>query len=210
MGTKFANLHIKTEDPTIIRQGLQHLNNQMGIELTGRANDNRNVIDHYLYNFEKQEPIRETGLKVTYYTSQGRQWTSVLNDYFEWGTIEPVGELLSKFMSEPIMTIGFFDEDIFEFTIFQNEGIKFKKYFCGKWASEEYGLNEEVIDIKYLKEVLEIDQEHIDKLLQIENPQQAVDKLSELIHIHLWVKSNWIVEDEDLAEKYSKLDLKIM
>lgn len=210
MGTNFASLHIKTEDPTIIKEGLQQLNNQIGIELTGRVNDNRNVIDRYMYNSEKEEPIRETGLKVTYYTSQERQWTSILNDYFEWGTVEQVGELLSKFMSEPIMTIGFFDEDIFEFTVFQNEEIKFKTYFCGEWAIEEYGLNKEVIDIKYLEEVLEIDQESIDKLLQIENPEQAVEELSKLTHIHLWVKSNWIVEDEDLTEKYAKLDLKIM
>ena len=210
MGTKFANLHIKTEDQALVIEGLQQLNNQMGNQLSGYTNDKRNILDQYLHRIEKEEPIKKPELEVTYYTSRERQWTSILNDYFEWGTIEPVGELLSKFMSEPIMTIGFFDEDIFEFTVFQNERIKFKKYFCGEWASEEYGLNEEVIDIKYLEEVLEIDREHIDKLLQIENPEQAVDELSKLIHIHLWVKSDWIAEEEDLAEKYSKLNLKIM
>ncbi|MCG7380886.1 hypothetical protein MH215_28280 [Paenibacillus sp. ACRSA] len=210
MGTKFANLHIKTEDQTIIIEGLNQLNNQLGNKLTGYTNDKRNIIDQYLQRIEKEEPNREKHLEVTYYIDHERQWTTILNDYFEWGTIEQVGELLSKCISEPIMTIGFFDEDIFEFTLFQNGKIKFKKYFCGEWASEEYDLNEEVMDVKYLKEVLEIDQESIDKLLQVENPEEAVDELAQLIHIHLWVSSNWIPEDEELKKKYSKLDLKIM
>lgn len=117
---------------------------------------------------------------------------------------------MSNFVSEPVMTIGFFDEDIFEFILFQEGNIKTKKYFCEEWALEEFGLESEVIDLDYLEKVLELNQDEVTKLLEIRNPEQAIDELSRLLQINLWVHSEWIRDDKEIEERYSKLELKIL
>lgn len=179
MGTKFANLHIKTTDQEIVLDALQRLANKAGSLFFG-----------------------------TFYVNQNRQWSSILNDYFEWGTVEKIGELLSTFVSKPVMTIGFFDEDLFEFTIFLDGEIKIKKYFCEEWVKEEYELGSDVIDFEYLQEVLEIKQGELKTLFEMNNPEQSIDELSRMLNLHLWVHSEWVSEDEELEERYSRLEVK--
>lgn len=135
--------------------------------------------------YRSNKPIRRTTSSVSFYINQGMNWSSVLNDQFLWGKVEEIGEILSNFVLEPVMTIGFFDEDIFEFTIFQEGDIRIKKYFCEEWAKEEYGLESEVIDHEYLEKVLELAHEDLVKILEISNPEQAIDELSRMIQIHL-------------------------
>ncbi len=211
MGTKFANLHIKTIDKEVVVEALQKLSNNAGSLLGNSINSGLSIIDQYVYRATtKDKPSNAIASFVTFYFNQEMNWSSVLNDHFSWGTVEKIGELLSSIVSEPVMTIGFFDEDIFEFTIFQDCEIKTKKYFCEEWMKEEYELDSEVIDLEYLEEVLEVNHSDLNKLLDISNPEQAIDELSRMIQIHLWVHSEWISEDKEIEERYSKLELKIM
>ncbi|NOU68805.1 hypothetical protein GC096_32805 [Paenibacillus sp. LMG 31461] len=210
MGTKFANLHIKTINHEVILDALQRLSNKAGSILATPDYSAMSIIDQYVYRSSNEKQINKTASSVSFYLNQEMSWSNVLNDHFSWGTVEQIGELLSNFVSEPVMTIGFFDEDIFEFTLFQEGEIKTKKYFCEEWAIEEYGLVSEVIDLDYLESVLELNHEEITKLLELRNPEQAIDELSRMIQINLWVHSEWISEDNEIEERYSKLELKIM
>lgn len=210
MGTKFANLHIKTLDQEVVVEALQKLSNKTGLMLSNSINSGISIIDQYIYRTTKDKSSSETAAFVSFYVNQEMNWSSVLNEHFSWGTAEKIGELLSTLVSVPVMTIGFFDEDIFEFTIFQGGEIKTKKYFCEEWMKEEYDLDSEAIDLEYLEEVLEINHADLNKLFDISNPEQAIDELSRMIQINLWVHSEWISEDKAIEERYSKLDLKIM
>lgn len=210
MGTKFANLHIKTIDQEEVVDALQKLSNEAGLMLSNSINSDVSIIDQYVYRTIKNKSSRETTSKISFYVNPELKWSSVLNDHFSWGTVEKIGELLSTLVSKPVMTIGFFDEDIFEFTIFQDGEIKSKKYFCEEFMKEEYGLESELIDLEYLGKVLEINQSDLNKLIEIRNPEQAVDELSRMIQINLWVHSEWINEDKEIEERYSRLDLNIM
>ncbi|MDQ0060030.1 hypothetical protein [Paenibacillus harenae] len=209
MGTKFANLHIKTTNQEVVVHALQKLSNKAGSMLTN-TKSSLSIIDQYIYGATKDKPSRETEPSVTFYVNHVKQWSSVLNDFFEWGTVEKIGELVSTLVSEPVMTIGFFDEDIFEFTIFQDGQIKAKKYFCEEWVKEEYGLGSEFIDLKYLEEVLEVNHSDLSEFIDISNPEQAIDQLSKMIQINLWVDSEWIGEVDEIEENYSKIELRIM
>lgn len=209
MGTKFANLHIKNMDQEVVVHALQRLSNKAGSMLTNTSKSGLSIIDQYVYGTTKDKPSRETDPSVTFYVNHEGQWSSVLNDFFEWGTVEKIGELLSTFVSEPVMTIGFFDEDIFEFTIFHEGEIKTKKYFCEDWMKEEYDLGSELIDLKYLEEVLEVNHSDLSELIAIRNPEQAIDQLSRMIQINLWVHSEWISEVKEIEESYSKVELRI-
>lgn len=69
MGTKFANLHVKTTNQTLIVEALRQLNGQT----------------------DKKKPSEPREIKVTYYTDQDGKWMSVLNDQFQWGAVEQIG-----------------------------------------------------------------------------------------------------------------------
>lgn len=210
MGTKFANLHIKNINQEVLLDALQRLSNKAGSILATADYSAMSIIDQYVYRPSNEKQINKTASSVTFYLNQEMNWSNVLNDHFSWGTVEQIGELLSNFVSEPVMTIGFFDEDIFEFTIFQEGEIRTKKYFCEEWAIEEYGLESEKIDLDYIERVLELNHEETTQLLEIHNPEQAIDELSRMIQINLWVHSEWISEDKEIEERYTKLELKIM
>jgi len=205
MGTKFANLHIKTTDQEAVADALQKLSNIAGSMLADTAFSGLDIIDQYIYRTTNANVSGRTASTATFYVRYAKPWCSVLNDYFQSGTIEKVGEIVSTLVSEPVMTIGFFDEDLFEFTIFQDGEIKAKKYFCEEWVKAEYDLESEVIDLAYVEEVLEINREQSIPFVQISDPEQAIVELSQLVHIDLWVHSEWISEDKEMEEKYSKL-----
>jgi hypothetical protein len=38
----------------------------------------------------------------------------------------------------------------------------------------------------------------------------AIDELSRMIQMHLWVDSKWISEDRELEEQYTRLDIAII
>lgn len=143
---------------------------------------------------------------MTYYLHQSGEWTTVLNYYFEWGTVEQVGELLSTFVSQPVMTVGFFDEEIFEWTIFQDGEARSRKLFCGMWAADEYELKPEVVDFTYLQEVIGIKRADLDRLFDSETPEQAVDALSEQLNVHLWIDFKFMDNDSESAKRYSRVD----
>lgn len=208
MGTKFANFHIQTMDREAVAEALQKLCDAAGSMLSHSIRSSASIIDQYLYG-RTTEKSSETGSIATFYVSQYSGWSTVLNDHLEWGTVEKIGEMVSSILLKPVMTIGFFDEDIFEFTIFYDGEVKFKKYFCEEWVKEEYDLHSETIDIEYLEKVLGVNQADLTAWLDIRNPEQAVDELSERIEINLWVHSEWMDEDEELEQGFSKWDLNI-
>jgi hypothetical protein len=210
MGTKFANLHIKTTNQEIIFNALQSLSNKAGSVLADADYSAMSIIDQYVYRVSKDEEINKKASTVTFYLNKDMSWTSVLNDHFSWGTVEGIGGLLSQFILEPVMTIGFFDEDIFEFTLFQKGEIKTKKYFCEEGVIEENGLESEIIDLNYLKEIFDLNHFEITKLLEISNPERAIDELSRMIQKNLWIHSELISDVKEIEDTYTKLELKIL
>lgn len=206
MGTKFANLHIQTQDRQLVLDALRQLTDQAGHVLAKPILNLSNILDQYIQRKEDGSSIIETEPHVTYYLHQSGEWTTVLNYYFEWGMVEQVGELLSAFVSQPVMTVGFFDEDIFEWTIFQDGEARSRKLFCGMWAADEYELKPEVVDFTYLQEVVGIKRADLDRLFDSETPEQAVDALSELLNVHLWIDYNVMDSDSESAKRYSRVD----
>ncbi|MEJ8302721.1 hypothetical protein [Saccharibacillus sacchari] len=207
MGTKFANLHIQTQNRQLVLDALQKLSDQAGHVLAKPILRDTNILDPYIQRKEKGSLSRENESHVTYYMHQSGEWTTVLNSYFEWETVSRVGELLSMFVVEPVMTVGFFDEDIFEWTIFQDGEVRCRKYFCGTWAEDEYKLEPETMDFAFLQEVVGIKKAGIGQLLASGSPEQAVNQLSSLIGVHVWIDSSWVDHDPELIKKYAKVDL---
>lgn len=99
VGRSFANLHIKSGDLDKTLQALKEL-----------------IAKHGKVLGYPETPER----KAVIYVSQSNEgWISVLHDYFVWGTVKKVGRTLSGLLDEPVMTVAYMNEEIFELSFFE-------------------------------------------------------------------------------------------
>ncbi|GAB6927891.1 hypothetical protein JCM10914A_18740 [Paenibacillus sp. JCM 10914] len=188
MGRSFANLHIKSNN---LEQTLEAL---------------RELSAEHPKVLGKKE-AQETQ-DVMYVSKSNENWVSVLHDYFVWGTVKEIGRTLSRFIEEPVMTVGYMNEEIFELSFFENGDIQAERIFCEPWTRDEYEeLKEERMNDDYLRKVLNIRNEDFDDFISMTSPEQAVDKLSELVRTSLWSDSEWIPYEATLQEQFEKYEL---
>ncbi|MFE4709416.1 hypothetical protein ACFRAM_00970 [Paenibacillus sp. NPDC056722] len=188
MGRSFANLHIKSNNLEKTLDALRELSHGYTEVLGGK---------------EAQE-----SKTVMYVSKSNDDWISVLHDYFVWGTVKEIGKTLSQLIGVPIMTGGYINEEIFELSFFADGDIQAERIFCEQWTRDEYEqLKEERLNDDYLKEVLGIDNESLADLISITSPEQAVNKLSELVELSLWSDFEWIPYEETLKKQFEKYEL---
>lgn len=186
MGRSFANLHIKSNNLEKTIEAFRELSKAPG-EVLGIKEAQENPV-------------------VLYISQSNENWISVLHDYFVWGTVKKIGKTLSRLLEEPVMTVGYMNEEIFELSVFADGAIQAEKIFCEQWAREDYGITEERINDDYLREALSIRHEDFDELIKITTPWQAVDKLSELVKMSLWCDAERISYEED-HRRFEKYEL---
>ncbi|WP_098749533.1 hypothetical protein [Paenibacillus sp. EZ-K15] len=196
MGRSFANLHIKSNHLEKTIEALKALSEGSGEVLGKSSNPNQAVSDD-----AQSEQTQET---VMYISSSNENWISVLHDYFVWGTVKKAGKALSRLIEEPVMTVGFINDEIFELSIFEKGDIQAERIFCDPLVRDEYGLQEQRLQDDYLREALDIREEAFDDFIRMTSPAQAVDKLSELVGMSLWSDFEWLPYEEELKDRFKK------
>ncbi|WP_019636554.1 hypothetical protein [Paenibacillus fonticola] len=101
MGTKFANVHVKSPNKdevisylkTIAEKAAQKKPNLGKIKL-----DSGIKLDDDFSALLEQADLT----KHTYYIGEFNGWISILNDWFEWGTIDTFSEAMSCHIASPI------------------------------------------------------------------------------------------------------------
>ncbi|UNK15859.1 hypothetical protein MNQ98_14960 [Paenibacillus sp. N3/727] len=91
-------------------------------------------------------------------------------------------------------------------SIFEDGDIQAERIFCEQWTRSEYELKEEHLNDDYLREALDIRNEDFDDFMRITSPEQAVNKLSELVRMSLWSDSEWIPHDDNLRNQFEKYE----
>lgn len=191
MGRSFANLHIKSNHFEKTISALKELSEGHAQVLGNRENGSSET-------------------NITMYISKSNvneSWISVLHDYFVWGTVKKIGKALSQLVEEPVMTVGYMNEEIFEWSFYENGEIQAEKIFCEPWTREEYEqLKEERLNDEYLQKMLDVNNEDFGQLLEITDPAQAVDKLSQFLNMSLWCDAEWIEFEADLKKRFEKYE----
>ncbi len=187
MGRSFANLHMKSSNLEKCLEALREL-----------SEEHPSVLGN---NEAQPNPV------VMYVSNSNENWISVLHDYFVWGTVKKIGKTLSKLTGEPIMTLGYMNEEIFELTIYAGGDILAERIFCQPWTRDDYELTEERLNDDYLRETLNISMEDFEDLITMTTPDQAVDKLSQLLRLSLWSDAEWIPYEETLKNQFVKYEL---
>ncbi|WP_405105463.1 hypothetical protein MHH28_21710 [Paenibacillus sp. FSL K6-1217] len=185
MGRSFANLHIKSGDLDKTLQALKELIAKHG-KVLGYP--------------DSETPER----KAIIYVSQSHEgWISVLHDYFVWGTVKKAGRTLSALLEEPVMTVAYMNEEIFELSFFEQGKIQAERIFCEPWTREEYEqLREERLNDDYVQQVLGMNAEDFGGFISLTSPEQAVERLSEITGMSLWSDAEWLPYEETLRARF--------
>ncbi|MNJ45260.1 hypothetical protein D3C77_403470 [compost metagenome] len=206
MGTKFANVHVKSTNKdevisylkTIAEKAAQKKPNLGKIKLASGIE----LDDDFSALLEQADLT-----KHTYYIGEFNGWISILNDWFEWGTIDTFSEAMSCHIASPILTVGYFDDDILEINIFRSGKRITGHIWCSESTQEVYGLDMKHADINAFVELL--GHEHaleIRRILELIDCEQAVIALEKVMNVPLWIHSDWFadMEEQEVKKKYLK------
>ncbi|GMK41294.1 hypothetical protein PCCS19_43500 [Paenibacillus sp. CCS19] len=201
MGTSFGNMHVMTDNLDDVLEALTSLLEDKEQPVIPAGN---------LDGFESLLAVAYRGRNIFYLGQLQRGFVSILNDYFDWGEVEAVGEELSSYIQAPVMTISYFDDGVFTMTIYSNGEEVTGQVWCTEGARFDYELEDKKADISVLTEYL--GHQHFDRLNEImamSDCEKAVEALQELLQIPLWIKSDWFddIQDPELEGKYAKYDL---
>ncbi|MFF2890389.1 hypothetical protein [Paenibacillus sp. NPDC057967] len=203
MGRSFANLHMKSDSLEKSIEAFRALATQ-NPDLLGLSDEDQRDTDITGTHHESDKDKL-----VLYISENNEKWVSVLHDYFVWGTVKRIGKSLSRLVAEPVMTVGFIHDEIFELSVFQKGEIQAERIFCEEWTRSEYGLQEERLHDDYLREALDIPQEEMDVLASMASPAQAADKLIELTGLSIWSDWEWVPHEAELRDRFAKHEISL-
>ena len=131
-------------------------------------------------------------------------WVTLLHPDYSIGSVEKIAKKLSGKMDHTVVSIGFFDDDIFSLQVFRNQ----KRMLCHNSAGE-YGYQKTRTNPKALAAELGITSDDVDALkwiLQCEQSTKQAFLLQNLWGVQLWLDYHWINEEgnsEDDGKPFS-------
>lgn len=213
MGTKFANIHIQSEKVEDVLSSLKKLNNKKGKTKT----EDLKTKYKFLSGDKKLSPELDaifdmmSNSKNEYYLSQfGNGWISVYNEYFEREQVEKTGLQLSKLLKTTILTMSYFDDEIFEFNIFRDGKSIGGHIWSDESTKDTYKLetNKGDTDV-FIQYIGEENKSKIINLFEIDNCERAVEEIERIFGLPIWMKFEWIedIEDEHIRNRFIKYEI---
>ncbi|WP_316572392.1 hypothetical protein [Neobacillus sp. YIM B06451] len=172
MGTKFANLHIQTEN----------------LE-------------------EVVEALKKTSLPASYFVGQFGSWISVYGDAYDWGSIRREAEVISQLVKYPVLSLGYYDDSVLEIGLYKDNHLITR--FAAGPDIEEYEVEPEELNIKLFDQALNVplDSSELVRVLANEDIEEVVMELEKIFDLSLWMKYDWIADDEKLRRQYKLVNV---
>jgi hypothetical protein len=202
VGTKFGNVHVKTNNVDEVVLALKELLSENTIDPV-KSSGNLSGFESLIYQANLTR-------KIFYVGNVEKGWVSILNDWFGWGEVEAFGEALSSYLSSPILTCSYFDDDLLEINLYKNGGQLTGQLWCSDYVQDDYGLESKEADVSILTELL--GHTYIGKIIQALNNddrEQVIQEFESILRIPLWIHSEWfnVMNDDEIKNKYTKYDL---
>ncbi|QOR67283.1 hypothetical protein IM538_03855 [Cytobacillus suaedae] len=191
MGSSFSSVHIKISDLELVKESLTLLHKE-------KVDDNIIVMGKYKYFYCKS-----------------KEWITLLNEMYD-GYFLDFATILSKYLSAPMLVIECFDESNLEMNFIQN-GVVLAKH--NKDDEDDFDITEVDEDITsealrnqwensetIIKSFdLKIHENELNKVFELNDIEETISLLEELLKIDIWVKVDWIEDDEELKSKFISL-----
>ncbi|OAS21568.1 hypothetical protein [Paenibacillus oryzisoli] len=202
MGTKFANIQVRTND-------IEHV--KSAIEIFGQS-------------FKEEKKARKSalakmlGLSQAYVGISGEvyylgqitsDWTILLNEEFNWESIADFAAGLSKHITLPLISVGYFDDDVFELNVFNNGQQITKILVSSEGSADDYGLEITNGDLIALLNTLDIksDVKVLEKILGFD-VMELIDPLEKEFDTVLSIKADWFDDfEEEIKSKFLRIKL---
>jgi hypothetical protein len=192
MGTKFANLHIRTDHPDAIIKLLEQRFKRTAGE---KANDESKISIIDLYVYGDKAALNRLKSQFKAYVAEFNGWVSLLHTGFSWGSVEEFALNLSQELDVPVLAVSYFDDDILSIGV----------YLKGMLVSQHiktyggYDIEDVEVDAESFIRTLDINVTPVElrSALSSENIEEQVDALADLLGFPLWLDSEWIDDSDD-------------
>ncbi|MEW9700762.1 hypothetical protein [Paenibacillus sp. SI8] len=145
-----------------------------------------------------------------YYLGQvTTDWTILLNEEFNWKSIADFAVGLSKHITYSLISIGYFDDCVFELNVFSHGLHITKKLVCGEGTAEDYGLEIVNGDLVALVNTLDIksDVKVLEEILE-NDVMDVIEPLEEEFATVMSIKADWFDSfEEEVKSKFAKVIL---
>jgi hypothetical protein len=194
MGTKFANIHIYSNDIERIKESLTlwYRNEQ---QKRNKLFGNMNILP-------EMKQLFDDSLGSCYIGSLKKGWHTILYTNFGWESVNNNALVISQFLDVPILSIGYFDDDVFTLGVIR-DGKVFTEHISGN-SLEVYDLEDLAGNAKIIVEEtgLNISVDTLEDILKLNDLEEKVVALEEVFGLPLWINADWI-EDEDVNDEHN-------
>lgn len=165
MGTSFANLQIRMKDTEDLQEALKSFN-----------------------------PSNSAGTQYLF-GRLGEDTVIVLGDLFNWENIHSNARELSRIIEHPILSVGYFDDEILEISLF-SKGDILSRFSTGFY---DYEMDAAAMDFSLLiREFgLSVSEDDLEQIFINDDLEEMISELEEILSSALWIKFDWMMEDED-------------
>jgi hypothetical protein len=126
--------------------------------------------------------------KTVYYIAQNNEWTTVCNEEFGFESIESNALEMSKRVTNLIMSIADFDDDVFILLLSKN-GKTITQHISG--SGDDYGMKDTLGDIAAMADNLKIKEKgkerELESILKEKDIWKKFEKLEKLLNMQLWI-----------------------
>ncbi|KRE64165.1 hypothetical protein [Paenibacillus sp. Soil750] len=203
MGTKFANIQVRTNDIEHVKSAIEIFGQSFKEEKKAR----KSALAKMLGISQSYVGISEEEL---YYIGQiTTDWTILLNEEFNWESIADFAAGLSRHITLPLISVGYFDDDVFELNVFNNGQQITKILVSSEGTAEDYGLEITNGDLIALVNTLDIksDVKVLEKILGLD-VMELIDPLEKEFDTVLSIKADWFDDfEEEIKSKFLRVKL---
>lgn len=170
MGTKFGNLQVRSEDTEAVIAAFREL------------------------------PAANDPIPGRYYVgSIAPGWVSILGDDYGWGNVVEEAENVSSLTGSPVLSVGYFDDDVLELTVAVN-GETIATHVAGP-GLDVYELDAETADAETLIRSLQltVGAAKLREILADPSIEDTVMRLQEAINVPLWFMYDAVEYEKQLS-----------
>lgn len=150
--------------------------------------------------------LKNSGISRSFFVGSFNGWVSVFGERFNWEEIGSSVQTISRLLTYPMLSVGYFDDEILELGVFQN-GQLITKHLVGVGV-EEYELEPTEMDQTMFREVVQgtVDEVQLSAALENNDLEELIEEMEKTLNIPLWMKYEWIEEDGDIRSRFIQVN----
>ena len=213
MGQKFASLHIRTNNVNDVINALNTLKKKpKSKDNTDKFTKFINIIDKPTETLDNEKVEMIKGLfsmidefsNTFFIIEYQNNWISIYSESFNWEDIDKKGIKVSKSINCPILSVGYFDDDILKLDIIK-DGKVITRHYEGDNIESCFGIKNITADFDLIIETfnLNFNLEDFKGIIMNRDLETKVEKLEHILNI------GFVIDDYDIEVLEKEIPLPV-